>query len=199
MFCQVLRHVHDARHVLQRHAKLRVARPARAANGQPESLRASTPASRCEICPSCLTTYWRTDFDRNPTTTNANGDAVADWAVTGGGTFDTTKLVKRHLDRDRRDRNAAARRLHHDHDRRSPLPQHERGRQRRRGSASTPTAKAASTRRSWSTCSAIGRHANAHAQWQNIRRRHQTAVHPHATLPSGFVRYRLTILPPTTS
>ena len=43
--------------------------------------------------PELLTTYWRADFDRNPTATNANGDAVSDWALTGGGSFDTTKLV----------------------------------------------------------------------------------------------------------
>jgi hypothetical protein len=43
--------------------------------------------------PELLTSYWRTDFDRDPSTTNANGDAVADWAVTGNGTFDTTKLA----------------------------------------------------------------------------------------------------------
>jgi prepilin-type N-terminal cleavage/methylation domain-containing protein len=42
--------------------------------------------------PELLTNYWRTDFDRNPATTNANGDATSDWAVTGGGAFDTTKL-----------------------------------------------------------------------------------------------------------
>jgi hypothetical protein len=43
--------------------------------------------------PELLSTYWRTDFDRSPTATNGNGDTVADWAVTGGGTFDTTKLA----------------------------------------------------------------------------------------------------------
>jgi hypothetical protein len=43
--------------------------------------------------PELLTTYWRTDFDRNPTTTNGNGDTVADWAVTGNGTFDDARLV----------------------------------------------------------------------------------------------------------
>jgi hypothetical protein len=43
--------------------------------------------------PELLTNYWRTDFDRNPTTTNGNGDTASDWAVTGGGTFDTTKLA----------------------------------------------------------------------------------------------------------
>jgi hypothetical protein len=42
--------------------------------------------------PELLATYWRTDFDRSPTSTDANGDATTDWAVTGGGTFDTTKL-----------------------------------------------------------------------------------------------------------
>ncbi len=43
--------------------------------------------------PELLASYWRTDFDRDPATTDANGDAVADWAVTGGGSFDTTKLA----------------------------------------------------------------------------------------------------------
>ncbi len=43
--------------------------------------------------PELLTTYWRTDFDRDPATTNDNGDAVADWVVTGNGSFDTSKLV----------------------------------------------------------------------------------------------------------
>ena len=43
--------------------------------------------------PELLANYWRTDFDRDPTTTNSNGDTVSDWAVTGGGTFDTTKLA----------------------------------------------------------------------------------------------------------
>jgi len=43
--------------------------------------------------PELLATYWRTDFDRNPASTNANGDTSTDWAVTGGGSFDTTKLA----------------------------------------------------------------------------------------------------------
>lgn len=43
--------------------------------------------------PELLAGYWRTDFDRNPATTNINGDTSSDWAVTGGGTFDTTKLL----------------------------------------------------------------------------------------------------------
>lgn len=43
--------------------------------------------------PELLVNYWRTDFDRNPATTNTNGDTTSDWAVTGGGAFDTTKLA----------------------------------------------------------------------------------------------------------
>jgi hypothetical protein len=42
--------------------------------------------------PELLANYWRTDFDKDPSTTNGNGDTTADWAVTGGGVFDTTKL-----------------------------------------------------------------------------------------------------------
>jgi hypothetical protein len=43
--------------------------------------------------PELLANYWRTDFDRNPATTNGNGDTASDWAVTGGGAFDTTRLA----------------------------------------------------------------------------------------------------------
>jgi hypothetical protein len=43
--------------------------------------------------PELLANYWRTDFDSNPATTDANSDSTADWAVTGGGNFDTTMLV----------------------------------------------------------------------------------------------------------
>jgi hypothetical protein len=43
--------------------------------------------------PELLSTYWRTDFSSDPTTGDINGDNTADWAVTGGGTFDTTKLI----------------------------------------------------------------------------------------------------------
>ncbi|MEX0613375.1 MAG: hypothetical protein WD738_17830 [Pirellulales bacterium] len=43
--------------------------------------------------PELLSAYWRADFDRNPNTTDGNGDATADWAVTGGGSFDTSKLI----------------------------------------------------------------------------------------------------------
>jgi hypothetical protein len=60
------------------------------AGGQPTSrIDAAAPLRNV---PELLSTYWRTDFDRDPTTTNGNGDTVADWALTGGGTFDSTKL-----------------------------------------------------------------------------------------------------------
>jgi hypothetical protein len=41
--------------------------------------------------PELLAAYWRADFDVNPTTTNANGDGVADWAQTTGA-FDPLTL-----------------------------------------------------------------------------------------------------------
>jgi prepilin-type N-terminal cleavage/methylation domain-containing protein len=43
--------------------------------------------------PELLANYWRTDFDSSPAATDANGDTTTDWAVTGGGAFDTTKLA----------------------------------------------------------------------------------------------------------
>jgi hypothetical protein len=42
--------------------------------------------------PEVLSSYWRTDFDRDPTATNGNGDAVSDWAM-ASGTFDTDTLT----------------------------------------------------------------------------------------------------------
>ena len=42
--------------------------------------------------PEVLSAYWRTDFDRDPTTTNGNGDAVADWAM-ASDTFDSDTLT----------------------------------------------------------------------------------------------------------
>lgn len=42
--------------------------------------------------PELLSAHWRTDFDRSPTTVNANGDEVADWAWNGSGTFDATRV-----------------------------------------------------------------------------------------------------------
>lgn len=41
--------------------------------------------------PELLSAYWRADFGRDPTATNANGDAVADWAMNSGG-FSTGSL-----------------------------------------------------------------------------------------------------------
>lgn len=43
--------------------------------------------------PELLSAHWRADFSINPTTTNANGDGVADWAVAGNGTFDAATLI----------------------------------------------------------------------------------------------------------
>lgn len=43
--------------------------------------------------PELLSAYWRADFDRNPTTTNANGDSSADWVVTGGGSFNPAAII----------------------------------------------------------------------------------------------------------
>jgi len=42
--------------------------------------------------PEVLSAYWRADFNSNPTTTNGNGDNVADWVQTAG-TFDPLTLV----------------------------------------------------------------------------------------------------------
>src|SRR5262249_4868642 len=41
--------------------------------------------------PELLANYWRTDFNRDPTTSDGNGDAAPDWALTGGGNLDTNK------------------------------------------------------------------------------------------------------------
>jgi len=42
--------------------------------------------------PELLSAHWRADFDRNPTTINANGDDVPDWVWNGSGSFDITKV-----------------------------------------------------------------------------------------------------------
>jgi hypothetical protein len=42
--------------------------------------------------PELVSTYWRADFDRNPTTKNTNGDSVADFAA-ASGTFDPATLI----------------------------------------------------------------------------------------------------------
>jgi hypothetical protein len=51
---------------------------------------ASVPLSNT---PEVLSTYWRTDFDSNPTAANANGDASVDWAMAGGATFDPAMMI----------------------------------------------------------------------------------------------------------
>ncbi len=43
--------------------------------------------------PELLSAHWRTDFNADPTATNANGDSVADWALAGGGAFNTSSLI----------------------------------------------------------------------------------------------------------
>lgn len=43
--------------------------------------------------PELVSAYWRTDFERDPTATNGNGDAVADWVQTGGDAFDSATLI----------------------------------------------------------------------------------------------------------
>jgi hypothetical protein len=43
--------------------------------------------------PELLSSYWRADFNTDPTVTNANGDAVADWAYSGSGSFNAAGLV----------------------------------------------------------------------------------------------------------
>lgn len=43
--------------------------------------------------PEQLSSYWRTDFDRDPTTADADGDGTLDWAMAAGGTFDEGTLI----------------------------------------------------------------------------------------------------------
>jgi hypothetical protein len=43
--------------------------------------------------PELLASHWRTDFTTNPTTANANGDAVADWVYTGAGSFAASSII----------------------------------------------------------------------------------------------------------
>jgi hypothetical protein len=43
--------------------------------------------------PEQLSSYWRTDFDRDPTNTDADGDGTLDWALAGGGSFDEGTLI----------------------------------------------------------------------------------------------------------
>jgi len=43
--------------------------------------------------PELLSAYWRSDFERDPTATDANGDAVSDWGMAGGASFDPATLI----------------------------------------------------------------------------------------------------------
>jgi hypothetical protein len=43
--------------------------------------------------PELLAAHWRADFDANPTSQNANGDAIADWAMAGGGALADSSLI----------------------------------------------------------------------------------------------------------
>jgi hypothetical protein len=43
--------------------------------------------------PEQLSSYWRTDFDRDPTTIDADGDGAYDWAMAGAGSFDEGTLI----------------------------------------------------------------------------------------------------------
>ncbi|MCX5662019.1 MAG: hypothetical protein NTW19_20260 [Planctomycetota bacterium] len=43
--------------------------------------------------PELLASFWELKFDKSPTAVDVNGDRLADWAVHGGGTFNTATLV----------------------------------------------------------------------------------------------------------
>jgi hypothetical protein len=43
--------------------------------------------------PELLSAHWRADFNVNPTTADANGDSVSDWALAGNGSFDSATLI----------------------------------------------------------------------------------------------------------
>lgn len=43
--------------------------------------------------PELLQAYWRADFDDNPVASNRNGDLVNDWAYSGNGSFNTGTLI----------------------------------------------------------------------------------------------------------
>jgi type II secretory pathway pseudopilin PulG len=43
--------------------------------------------------PEMLSSYWRTDFDRDPTDSDVNGDGALDWAMAGGASFDSATLI----------------------------------------------------------------------------------------------------------
>jgi hypothetical protein len=43
--------------------------------------------------PEQLSSYWRTDFDSDPTTTDTDGDGAYDWAMAGGASLDAGTLI----------------------------------------------------------------------------------------------------------
>jgi hypothetical protein len=43
--------------------------------------------------PELLSLQWRADFDTNPVTANANGDSVPDWVYAGSGSFNSSSLI----------------------------------------------------------------------------------------------------------
>jgi hypothetical protein len=43
--------------------------------------------------PEQLSAYWRTDFDRDPTSIDSNGDEFTDWAMAAGASFDSANLI----------------------------------------------------------------------------------------------------------
>lgn len=42
--------------------------------------------------PEMLSGFWELKFDKNPTTIDVNGDAVGDWVIDGGGTFNMSSI-----------------------------------------------------------------------------------------------------------
>ena len=172
-----LRHVHDAgpTYNVTRNYVSHVRLALQSGSQSHARIDASVPLRNL---PELLSTYWRADFDRNPTTTNANGDTVADWAVTGGGSFDTTKLINGIWTPpapSKRGRSTTS----SPRPRRSPLPQHERGRQRRRGPHQRRPSRRPIRAALGLRAAPIGRHANAHAQRQDIRCRDEAIIQPH--------------------
>jgi hypothetical protein len=43
--------------------------------------------------PELLSSYWRTDFDSDPTAIDADRDGTLDWAMAGGASFDPSSLI----------------------------------------------------------------------------------------------------------
>ena len=133
--------------------QLRHARQRGSASRQQPSIRAINASVPLVNTPELLSAYWRTDFDANPTTLDVTRDGTNDWTM-ASGTFNVATLVDGSLASQRRTRIAAEEQFHDQHDRRSALPQHDRGRQRRRGANQRRPARRARTPRSSCDCSA---------------------------------------------